>query len=452
MTRSKRTFLLSGVNQTEVDFVIPRLGLDLPLGIDPFLLYKSRDDELRALHAAMLQYFNEGIDLLRRGKTAKAREWFTFPEVIEIGLGYSQHTKRGRGVGEGLSQMITDSISASPAILDRELKHIEELQLISVGIGADRVSDITANLLKRYLIEYTRKQATLWNLSLRPGVPVERIWDNETRQWHGGYYDLPVSDVDQLPILLVPRRLVRLLPWINYDDYRTSEFKTFLKAKKLDKRDVVEITQKEVARLDRYIGLKEAESKRAQPFSGYILGEESRLEGEQLVGELRGIRPGREESGRYQMNVLATMNHLYNPELIDGETEVRTVEGTERRDIVFTNDSDLTFWDYVRNNYSGLLLVCETKNVVTLRMGDVSQLATYLGDRMGRFGILSTRGPIPEGCIRKTMAIYSDSNPRKVILILEDSDWIGMIQGRAEGRDPTAELQKRYRRFRQAIE
>ena len=44
MTELKpNTPLLRGISQYEVDFVIPRVGVDLPLGIDPFLLFKSRD-------------------------------------------------------------------------------------------------------------------------------------------------------------------------------------------------------------------------------------------------------------------------------------------------------------------------------------------------------------------------------------------------------------------------
>jgi hypothetical protein len=35
--------------QSEVDFVIPDLSVDLPLAIDPFLLYKSRDEYLRGV-------------------------------------------------------------------------------------------------------------------------------------------------------------------------------------------------------------------------------------------------------------------------------------------------------------------------------------------------------------------------------------------------------------------
>ena len=42
---------------------------------------------------------------------------------------------------------------------------------------------------------------------------------------------------------------------------------------------------------------------------------------------------------------LEVINYLLSPELIDGQLEVRTIDGTERRDIIFTNDSDESFWE-----------------------------------------------------------------------------------------------------------
>lgn len=53
-----RAPLLIGVSQYDVDFVIPRTGIDVPVGIDPFLLYKSRDPEYRQLHNDLLKAFN----------------------------------------------------------------------------------------------------------------------------------------------------------------------------------------------------------------------------------------------------------------------------------------------------------------------------------------------------------------------------------------------------------
>src|SRR6266403_2936418 len=87
--------ILSEVSQYEVDFVIPRVGVDVPVGIDPFLLYKSRDPEYRQLHEQILNAFNAGIDAVKRGDEAEATRILEFPEVAAIGLGYTKRSKRG---------------------------------------------------------------------------------------------------------------------------------------------------------------------------------------------------------------------------------------------------------------------------------------------------------------------------------------------------------------------
>src|SRR5438477_8900364 len=94
-----RASLLPNVSQYEVNFVIPRIGVDVPVGIDPFLLYKSRDPDYRRLHELLLDAFNVGLDAIRREALAEARRIFDFPEVSAIGLGYTQNSRRGSGVG-----------------------------------------------------------------------------------------------------------------------------------------------------------------------------------------------------------------------------------------------------------------------------------------------------------------------------------------------------------------
>src|SRR5215468_357415 len=104
------TPLLPGVSQYEVDFVIPRLGVDVPVGIDPFLLFKSRDPEFRKLHDKILEVFRSGVDSIKMGRDDKARAVFQFPEVPEIGLGYTRKGKRGSGVGDFLSGLILKTL------------------------------------------------------------------------------------------------------------------------------------------------------------------------------------------------------------------------------------------------------------------------------------------------------------------------------------------------------
>lgn len=227
-----RARLLPNISQYDVDFVIPRIGIDIPLGIDPFLLFKSRDSEFRELHSLLLGAFNAGIDAVRRGVVSDASRMFDFPEVREIGLGYTQNSRRGSGVGSYLSRLIIETLQGSPMLLARGVRHVEEIQLLSAGIGADRISDIVANVLKGYLIDYTQRQCAIWDIPVRQGVPISHIYDHSSHTWEDSYEDLPVSATDGSPILLVPRRLVRVLPWINYDDFVRTEFSAYLASRR----------------------------------------------------------------------------------------------------------------------------------------------------------------------------------------------------------------------------
>lgn len=224
--------LIRGVSQFEVDFVIPRKGVDIPLGIDPFLLFKSRDPEYRSLHALLLSVFNAGIQAVRSRALEDAQDILTFPEVPEIGLGYARTSRRGSGVGTHLTKLIVDTLIGSPQLQERGVRHVEEMQLLSAGIGPDRVSDIAANILKTFLIAYTQRQCTIWKLPMEKAVPLSHIYNPATGLWEDSYEDLPVSEVDGGPILLVPRRLVRVLPWINYDDFIRTEFSAYLAARR----------------------------------------------------------------------------------------------------------------------------------------------------------------------------------------------------------------------------
>jgi hypothetical protein len=463
------TPLIQSVSQFEVDFVIPRVGIDLPIGIDPFLLFKSRDPTLSALHTTILKAFNYGIELVHNNKMDDARSLFRFPEVAEIGLGYTKKGKRGAGVGPYLTEIIIETLSDSPALRERGVRHIEEMQLVSLGIGPDRVSDITANLLKQYLIEYTQKQCRLWDIPLNADVPVEHIFDPNTASWHDGYFDLPISPYDGAPILFVPRRIVRVLPWINYEDFFRMEFAAYLRAKrvkgrfaarkrtdaarpKLEKPKVVALARTEVERVDRYVSVKEATASEAQPSLDYVDPQNIPAEIELLKEKLNQLDPGNEHASEYQCLILEILNFLFSPQLIDGEMEVRTVDGTERRDIIFTNDSDESFWTYLRTEHSGIFLMFETKNTTNVENTHLNQTATYLGERLGRIGFIVTRNPLQKPQERKAFSIYNDSSPRKIILTLSDLDMQIMLEIKGAGNNPMRHIQKLYRSFRTRVQ
>jgi hypothetical protein len=450
------------------------VGVDVPVGIDPFLLYKSRNPEYRNLHSLLIGVFNSGIEALRHGATDDAKRILAFPEVSAIGLGYTRASKQGSGVGAHLTSLIVETLRGSPELLQRGVRHVEEMQLFSAGIGADRVSDITANILKRFLITYTQHQCKIWNLPISSAVPITHIYNPESKEWEDSYEDLPVSTTDGSPILLVPRRLVRALPWINYDDFVRTEFTAYLNARRdaikrlgagekreipaeesnrpKAKIDIVTVTRSDISLVERYVRSREKQAADAQPAFEYI-DEDICREAEVLKQKLAKIPSGRDHASEYQLTVLEILNYLFNPELIDGEPEVRTIDGTERRDIIFTNDSDESFWDYVRSEHGSILVMFEAKNTDDLELAHINQTATYLGDRIGRLGVIVSRLGPQENIRRKILSVWNDSGPnRKVILTLSDEQLRELLDLRCRNGSPTKWMQKHYRAFRTAAQ
>lgn len=456
-------------SQAEVDFVIPDLVTDLPLSIDPFLLYKSRDDVLQDLHVKLLSIFAEGFRCFRAGQEAELDRLIDFPEVDELGLGYSIQKIKGRGLGWLLNNLLKQTLIASPALLERGLHHIEELQLVSIGVGPDRVSDIASNVLKAFLVEYTQQQATLWNIPIVSGLPVQHIFDFDDWSWTDGYFDLPQNPVSGLPIILVPRRIVRELPWINYEDYVRTDFSYFLrprqvtesgrqrgKKKRPAKRAVTQVTRTTMTLLDNYIERKVREAEKAVPTLGLLplVSETQVALGQEFADRLYAIPSGWDSAAEYQRLVYEILNYLFEPELTAGAMEARTHLGTDRRDIIYVNESERAFLRYVRETYQTMSVVFETKNVQDLEPEHVNQVAAYLGARLGMLGFIVCRRPAKENVIRKAFTTFNDTRGdiRKTILIASDDDLIEMISLKKSGKNPADRLRDIYRDFHWAIQ
>lgn len=452
------------LTQSQVDFVIPDIDQDRRLCIDPFLLFKSRDAHLRALHDRLVTVFNTAFQEFRKGDRVGMDRLIDFPEVNNIGLGYSAHRIQGSGMGSHLNRLVAETLTCSPALLDRGIRHVEELQLVSLGIGADRISDMAANILKAELVNYTREQCQLWSIPVERAVPLHHLFDLDTFTWYDDYVDLPTNPRTGMPLLFVPRRIVRILPWINFEDYERSEFKWFLQSARgrdwsrfpgavsktgsTNKATAIEVTRREVSLLDAYVNRKESQAGQVEPQLEPYRSPEDQRESEELLAKLRAIAPGNRGANEYQREMLSILNYLFGPELVDGKLEERTIDGTERRDIIFTNESDRSFWQYTRQQYGDFLVMFEAKNVTAVDSQHINQVATYLGDRLGRLGVVLTRNAPAEEQVRKTISVFNNEHPRKVILILHDDDIEAMIKMKANGENPTKYMQQAYRAFK----
>jgi len=205
------------LRQEDIDFAIPFLDEDIPLYVDPFLLWKIPSMQDNALHATVVSAFNQLGALFTRGNETEAvTTLISLTECDEIGLGNSK-TKVGKKIGGKAANEILNLFKNIPQVQASGFAHFEEIQLLVDGISKDRISDITCSILKSFLIDYTAQSCEKYH------IPMEKVditvYDYKVQKLVVENIFLPTNPAAKSPILFAPRRWLRFSPWINYEDY-----------------------------------------------------------------------------------------------------------------------------------------------------------------------------------------------------------------------------------------
>ncbi len=204
----------------------PILTQDTLLFIDPFSVFKSKDELFKDSYSEMMYFFQQAFELIAHAggnksnlSYKKAESMLVFPEVNAVCLGYSK-TRCGSGTGPQWAKTLTKNIDSIIAKGITHISHFEELGILCEGIGPDRLSDMTANLLKSRLITYTQRICHLHEIPMVKKKLQNVFFDYEFKHWCDGEYLLPINPCKkETPIILVPKDFLNVLPEINRDDF-----------------------------------------------------------------------------------------------------------------------------------------------------------------------------------------------------------------------------------------
>jgi hypothetical protein len=208
------------------DWFDPILSLDTRLFIDPFLLYSTEAGHFEGSHKEVIDFFNSVFQLISKSygnassvSWKKAVDLLRFGEVEEICLGYTGAGTSGLGSGTILARVIADALWEAVQAGLKEITHFEEVRILREGIGADRISDITAGLLRHRVAAYTAAVCKTHELSVEVIRYVRGRYDLKNEFWIPIEAHLPRNPYNGKPVLLVPRRYLRHLPTISPEDF-----------------------------------------------------------------------------------------------------------------------------------------------------------------------------------------------------------------------------------------
>ena len=203
MTNFSTHFALNK-SQHELDFINIPIDNDIPVFIDPFAIAQRTDRWSQECHQVIVEFFDRVVQEIRTGNFDQARELLLYlREPNETRFGFSSDRPRGAGIGRDQSELIFQALTQSAAVRTGFLNSLEECELMIEGIARDKISDLTTNIIRGKLAEYSIEQCRLHNVPTR-NVPLSPYFDPNRSQWVSEYFDLPVAGGQ--PILLVPTK------------------------------------------------------------------------------------------------------------------------------------------------------------------------------------------------------------------------------------------------------
>jgi len=436
--------------QSLLDFAIPVLDEDIPLYLDPFLLWKSPSQQDQALHTSIINSFNHLNYLSKSSKNGEAREaLIVASECAQVGLGVSKN-RRGSRVGKRKADEILSLFTDIDHYAKSGFSHVEEIQLYVRGISRDRISDICCSFLKSFLIDYTIQECDELRVPLRE-VQVDSVYDYRTNKFNSNVFvRLPVNPNTGEPVIFVPKRWLRFSPWINFEEYYRDYCPmddVFNKDEPQDPVKILRYNRDNYAVVRDYIEAKERSQEDCH--NDPLFKQIPVVSAKRKLSTITSLPTGKTDNAdrKYEDNVAQLLASLLYPHLDFAKEQSRTDKGTLIRDLVFYNNRSVDFLEEIHGDYGNRQLVFEMKNVAAVNRDHVNQLNRYLDSGLGKFGVLVTRNNLTRAMQRNIVDLWAGQ--RRCIIALVDEDLRLMTNVFESGqRTPIDVLKKKYIEFR----
>lgn len=434
--------------QEEVDFAIPFLDEDIPLYLDPFLLWKSPSMQDNSLHTTITNCFNHLGHLYTSGNEKQAIETLIrASECNEVGLGNSK-TKVGKVIGEKLAVKTLELFKSIPQLNSNGFTHFEEIQLLVDNVSKDRISDIACNFIQSFLVDFTLEQCEKYGIPFEK-VSLTNVYNLKTNQFDEEKTYLPINPENKTPILFVPKRWLRFIPWINTDDYFNNYYVNEVHVDRDSMPERVKLLDFNRHNYDLVKAYSERKEKSFKDCKNDPLFLQIPVtSAKRKISTITKLPTGKTQNAdiKFEDNVCQLMASLMYPHLDFAKEQSRTDSGVLIRDLIFYNNQSFDFLKEIFDDYECRQIVMELKNVKAVEREHIMQLNRYLNDQFGRFGIIITRNRPLKKIFKNTIDLWSGQ--RRCILILDDEDLKMMTQVfKSKQRSPIEVLKKKYIEF-----
>jgi hypothetical protein len=452
--------------QHELDFVNINPNRDFRVYLNPFVFASRSDPFSIEASRTIISFFQHNLGLIKTGNENAARANFQhLNEPNETCLGQSRHRPKGRGVGEDNADDLFDSILNSRAMATGLVEHLEDTAIFIPGIGRDKVSDMTTNIIRQNLIEYTQHQCHLLGMPLTADVPSGFFWDMGSTSWQQELTGMLV--IKDRTILLVPKGVVSYVKEFDSSKYHRHSALEFLQEDHLRRNtSLVQIRRRKDGSSRRFVTKKDLIAKELPDdkellakftekhpaiFEDFRTSATKKITSlsssdfevidtnalvDHLISKLRAINKGTEDAPAYHTLMIGILEFIFYPNLINPVKEHRIDGGRKRIDISFDNGAPSDGFFYRLQHASAIpcpYVFFECKNYSEdIANEELDQMAGRLSPNRGKFGVVVCRDIDNEPLFIQRCA-DSYKAQHGLIVPLTDADIVNILEKKKEG-------------------
>lgn len=196
------------MGHADIDFADVHVDGDNPLYIDPERIMLSDHPFAAAAYEAISDFFDVLCQASAERNDARLYRLLSFGhEPNETHLGLSSFRSCGRGTTPEIMMPIVHDMIRSGLFDAGLVTQLSDLHLWTPNFHYDRLSDLTTNIIRSVLVEYTYSQYHMWALPLpTKDYHSAPTWDVQSHSWI--MEDFPHFLSGRYPTLLVPKSFV----------------------------------------------------------------------------------------------------------------------------------------------------------------------------------------------------------------------------------------------------
>lgn len=453
-TRFSKFFNLNGYDQSSLDFLDIRIGVDIPIFLDPTLI-KRMNSEWGSECTSLLQHFFDFLmQCVKNNDSSLGISILSgLSERDEFHMGYSSGLSKGSGVSTGFAKEIWKSLINSKASKTGILEDLEDTALFIHGISTDRISDAVCNILRGPLIKYTQDVCHFYGIPLNK-IDAGQIWDLDTNSWKNIMTELPQTPYGK--VILVPKAAVHKKISYQSDQYYRHYILTELQHEHLkkaspltralkdgtlrvDKKKLIEeygfskesITNQTIGREKSLEKYRSDRKEKSFPISSEDLSgihNEKFKDIQEKLNDVLKIKTGTAHAKQYEENIEKLFTPLFFDSLNYPTKQARVNNGRKIIDLRYTNYAPAGFFLWVAEKYGAPYISVECKNYSKdIENPEVDQMIGRFNKRTGLFGIICCRKIENKNLILERCKDAAKSD-QGYIIVLTDEDLIKIVK------------------------